>query len=213
MRGGSWAGVIVILGPDLTGAARAPDNAPRYLDTGDPVQRVPLASFEPALLKRLEELWGKPVNLYRALANQPKLVAAWAEFFNALRADSRTPRALRELMILRSAQLAGSEYEWAQHLRMARKAGVSEAQIAALARWREADEFDPSERAALALQEAVVAGRVGDDVYAECARHFGPGEYVELALTAAAYVMVPRVIEALRVPLDEDIRDHAPRLP
>ncbi|HVC10549.1 MAG TPA: carboxymuconolactone decarboxylase family protein, partial [Burkholderiales bacterium] len=161
------------------------------MDTGDPVHRVPLASFEPALLKRIEQLWGKPVNLYRALANQPTLVAAWTEFFNALRADSGTSRALRELMILRSAQLAGSEYEWAQHLKMARKAGVREAQITGLARWRESTEFDARERSCLALQEAVVAGRVGDDVYAECARHFGPGEYVELALTAAAYVMVP----------------------
>jgi alkylhydroperoxidase family enzyme len=176
------------------------------------VQRVPFASFEPALLERLEALWGRPVNLYRVLANQPRLVAAWTEFFQSLRAESRTPRALRELMILRSAQLAGSEYEWAQHLRMARKAGVREAQIASLADWRESGEFDDRERACLALQEAVVAGRVGDDQYAECARHFGHGEYVELALTAAAYVMVPRVLEALRVPLDEDILDHAPRL-
>lgn len=176
------------------------------------MQRVPLASFEPGLLERLEALWGRPVNLYRCLANQPRLVAAWTEFFQAVRAESRTPRVLRELMILRSAQLAGSEYEWAQHLRMARMAGVSEAQIDALARWRESGDFDARARACLALQEAVVAGSVSDDVYAECARHFSHGEYVELVLTAAAYVMVPRVLEALRVPLDEDIRDHSPRL-
>ena len=176
------------------------------------MQRVPFASFEPVLLERLEALWGRPVNLYRCLANQPQLAAAWTEFFQALRAESRTPRALRELMILRSAQLAGSEYEWAQHLKMARKAGVREAQIDALARWRGSAEFDARERACLELQEAVVAGRVGDEVYAECARHFGHGEYVELTLTAAAYVMVPRVLEALRVPLDDDIREYSPRL-
>ena len=31
------------------------------------MQRVPLAQFEPALGKRLEELWGQPPNLYKAL--------------------------------------------------------------------------------------------------------------------------------------------------
>jgi len=32
------------------------------------MQRVPMAEFEPGLKKRLEELWGDPVNLYRAHA-------------------------------------------------------------------------------------------------------------------------------------------------
>ena len=54
--------------------------------------RVPLAEFEPALSKKLEELWGTPPNLYRALGNQPRLVAAWAEFSRVLRHEARTPR-------------------------------------------------------------------------------------------------------------------------
>ncbi len=54
------------------------------------MQRVPLAEFEPALSKKLEELWATPPNLYRALGNQPKLVAAWAEFARTLRHDTRT---------------------------------------------------------------------------------------------------------------------------
>ena len=68
------------------------------------MQRVPFAEFEPKLAKRLEELWGRPVNLYRALGNHPALVAAWTEFANSIRHESRTPRVLRELMILRSGQ-------------------------------------------------------------------------------------------------------------
>lgn len=176
------------------------------------MQRVPFVPFDPVLEKRLQALWGRPVNLYRVLANQPALVAAWTEFFQALRVGCRTPRPLRELMILRSGQLQHSAYEWAQHLKMARAAGVREAQIQALAAWRDSREFDARERAALALLEAVTAGRVGDAVYAECANHFDHAEYVELALTAAAYCMVPRVLDALAVPLDEDIREHRPRL-
>src|SRR5918999_3561391 len=97
------------------------------------MQRVPLAEFEPALGTRLEALWGTPPNLYRALANHPAIIAAWTEFANTLRNGTRTPRALRELVILRGAQLMRSPYEWAQHLRMARRAGVREAQIEALA--------------------------------------------------------------------------------
>ena len=177
------------------------------------MQRVPCAQFEPVLHKRLEELWGTPVNLYRALGNHPALAAAWTEFANAIRHESKTPRALRELMILRTAQIARSEYEWAHHLRMARKADVSEAQIAALPGWRTAKEFDAKERAALALTEAVMACNVTDAVHAEVKRYFSDSEFVELSLTAGFYAMVSRMLDAMRVELDPDVREHAPRLP
>jgi alkylhydroperoxidase family enzyme len=62
------------------------------------------------------------------------------------------------LAILRGAQVSASEYEWAQHLRMARKAGVREAQIAALSEWRTSPEFDAREKAALQLAEASPRG-------------------------------------------------------
>jgi alkylhydroperoxidase family enzyme len=175
--------------------------------------RVPLAEFEPALKQRLEELWGTPPNLYRQLANHPRLIAAWSEFARTLRHDSRTPRALRELMILRGAQLMDSEYEWAQHLKMARKAGVREAQIDALASWKLSPEFDQKEKAALSLAEAVTHGQVGDDVYAEAMRHFDHQDYVELAVTAAFYAMVGRMLDAMHVQLEPDFRDYSPKLP
>ena len=177
------------------------------------MQRVPKAGFEPVLQKRLEELWGKPVNLYRALGNHPALTAAWTEFANAIRHDSKTPRALRELMILRTAQIANSEYEWAHHLRMARNADVSEAKIAALAGWRTAGAFDAQERAALALTEAVMACNVTDAVHAEVKQHFSDAEFVEMSLTASFYAMVSRMLDAMRVEMDPDVREHAPKLP
>src|SRR5207249_6033483 len=133
--------------------------------------RVPLAEFEPALKKRLDELWGEPPNLYRALGNHPQLIAAWTEFSRALRYESRTPRALRELVILRGAQLMRSEYEWAQHLKMARASGVREAQIAALDKWRTSHEFDEQEKAALELGEAVTTGHVSDELHARVSPH------------------------------------------
>jgi alkylhydroperoxidase family enzyme len=175
--------------------------------------RVPLAGFEPRLKKRLDELWGTPPNLYKALANHPALVAAWTEFSKTLRHDTRTPRALRELVILRGGQLMRSEYEWAQHLPMARKAGVTEAQIRELHAWKESSVFDAREKAALALAEAVTQGRVTDEVYAQAMRHFDHHDYVELAIVAAFYAMVGRMLDAMGVELDDDVRNYSPKLP
>lgn len=177
------------------------------------MQRVPNAEFPPELEKRLEELWGSPPNLYRALANHAPLAAAWTEFARAIRYESRTPRELRELVILRGAQLMRSEYEWAQHLKMARAAGVREAQIAALGDWRDSAEFDTTEKAALLLAEAVTRAEVSDDVYASVSQRFDHATYVELALTAAFYAMVGRMLEAMRIQLEPEFRDYAPQLP
>ncbi len=38
-------------------------------------------------------------------------------------------------------------------------------------------------------------------------------EFVELSLTAAFYAMVSRMLDAMRVELEEDVREHAPKLP
>jgi len=177
------------------------------------MQRIPPAEFDPALKKRLEELWGKPPALYRALANHPAFVAAWTEFARAMRYDARTPRGLRELVILRGAQVARSEYEWASHLAMARKFGVREAQIQALAGWRKSAEFDAREKAALELAEAVTRGEVSDGVYASVSKHFDRAEYVELTMVAAFYAMVSRIIDAIRVEIDPEKRNYSPKLP
>jgi alkylhydroperoxidase family enzyme len=173
---------------------------------------VPLADFEPQLKKRVEELWGTPPNLYKALANHPHLAAAWTEFSKTLRHDTRTPRALRELVILRGAQLMRAEYEWAQHLAMARNAGVREAQIRSLSTWRTSSEFDAREKAALALGEAVTQGRVSDEVHSLAMKEFDVHDYVEIALVAAFYAMVGRMLDALGVELEPELENYSPRL-
>jgi alkylhydroperoxidase family enzyme len=112
-------------------------------------------------------------------------------------------------MILRGAQLEGSAYEWHQHRRWARQQGVPPEQIEDLFFWRESPRFTDAECAALALTEAMMHGNVSDDVYAGLAKHFAPSEIIELALTAGFYAMVPRVLNALKVPIEEETL-HAP---
>jgi 4-carboxymuconolactone decarboxylase len=165
---------------------------------------MPLVEIPAVIEARLAELGGKPVNLYRALANNPDLLAAWIEFAWSIRQKPATPRRLRELMIVRGAALMDCQYELSHHRLMARRSGVSDAELAALDGWRESSFFAAEERAALAFMEAMVEGSVPDPVSAELALHFDPSERVELALTAGLYCMVPRVLDALRVPLETD---------
>jgi alkylhydroperoxidase family enzyme len=116
-------------------------------------------------------------------------------------------------VILRGAQLMRSEYEWAQHLAMARKAGVREAQIRSLPAWRTSPEFDAREKAALALGEAVTQGRVSDEVHRLAMKEFDHHDYVEIAAVAAFYAMVGRMLDAMGVELEPEMRNYAPKIP
>jgi alkylhydroperoxidase family enzyme len=164
-----------------------------------PMSRLPYAEIAPWISDRIAELGGRPLNLYRVIGNQPRMLKAWIDFAYELRSACETPRVLRELMILRTAQLARSTYEWHQHRIMASAAGVPEKKISELAMWRGSKAFDARERAALALTEAIVAGHVDDAVYEAAAGVFDHGEIIELVLTASFYVMVPRVLDAIAV--------------
>ena len=55
----------------------------------------------------------------------------------------------------------------------------------------------------LALTDAIIESRVTDDVIDELERHFNHAQRVELTVTAAFYAMVPRILEALKVPVED----------
>ena len=111
---------------------------------------------------------------------------------------------MRELTTLRTAQRTLSQYEWHQHRRMAAEAGVDEHKVAELPMWRTSPAFTGAERAALALTDALVDGHVPDGSNAALEEHFDERARVELTLTAAFYWAVPRLLDALRVPVEGD---------
>jgi 4-carboxymuconolactone decarboxylase len=168
------------------------------------VSSIPLAPLPEDVAERVARLGAHQVNLYRALAHAPGLLRAWMDFAWLLRGHTATSRRLRELMILRTALLHHSPYEWHQHRRMAREEGVTETQVAELEMWRTSQEFDESEKAALALTDAIVEGEVTPEIIDELGRHFSLPQRVELTVTAAFYAMVPRVLDALGVPIEGD---------
>jgi alkylhydroperoxidase family enzyme len=171
--------------------------------------RLPLKEIDEKNKQRIRELNGEFLNLYRVLGHHERLLSAWIEFAYTLRRDCTTARTLRELMILRGAQIEGSAYEWHQHRRWAHQQGVAAEQIEDLFFWRESPRFSEAECAALALTETMLEGDVPDDVVAELKKHFSPGEIVELVLTAGFYAMVPRILNALKVPIEQETL-HAP---
>ena len=164
---------------------------------------VPVDADDPVLIEIFDAVRGMGMEvptLYQALGNSPGMLRAWTAFAWPLRSDATTPRELRELMIMRVAQLTAAPYEWLAHWNMAVGHGVAEEQLRALADWRQSDAFSEQERAALTTaDELTLELGLSDGTWSELTALFEPAEIVELILTAAFYSCVSRVLGVLEL--------------
>ena len=138
--------------------------------------------------------------LYRTLGNSPRLLKAWTDFAWPLRNEASTPRGLRELAIMRVAQLTGADYEWHAHLPMALEYGISSDTLDHLDGWGELDGLGEEEREILAFTDELTRDlAVSDATFAAVARRWSPAQVVELILTVAFYSCVSRVLRGLGI--------------
>ena len=162
----------------------------------EPGIRPELAAIEAAIRA---ERGGIPL-LYRVLLNSPPIAEGWEKMLTAVRNRNSLPPALREMVIIRVAFLNRAPYELEAHRPIALANGVSEAKIDALRLPQPGVAFTPLERAVLAVTDAMTRDVQIDDALFEPLRaHFDSRSLVELVATIAAYNMVSRCLEALRV--------------
>jgi alkylhydroperoxidase family enzyme len=166
-----------------------------------------------------------PLNIFRTLAHAETAFRPFLRFGGAVLGELALDPLVRELAILTVAKEAEAEYEWAQHVAIAKTVGATDAQINALAKadscaTEGADEriaqaarrdaegeaypFTGAQQAAIELAAAVVRGpRISDDVF-DCIRaQFSDREIVELLLTIGDYLMLARLMTVLEIDLDE----------
>lgn len=156
-----------------------------------------------ALVTRITAQRGKLLNLYRMLLHSPMIAEGWLKLFTAIRHQASLPGSIRELVILRIAVINGADYEFDQHLPIALREGVTEAEVAALGSGDFAA-FDAKTRAVLVLcDEMTKAVHVSEVVFQEAARHFTHQEMVELVVTVAGYNLVSRFLEAMAIDPEE----------
>jgi alkylhydroperoxidase family enzyme len=143
-------------------------------------------------------------NIFMALANAPVQLDAFLSYANALREGSTLSPSLRELAILAVGHAVGSEYEIAHHQSHGLKAGLTEAQLAAVARFEDSDEFDEVQLAVMRLaRESTLQVHVSDETWGNARAHLTAEEMVALTLTIAWYNSGVRVMGLLGIELED----------
>src|SRR3954449_13584241 len=140
-----------------------------------------------------------PLNIFRTLAHAETAFRPFLRFGGAVLGRMQLDPLVRELAILTVAHEAEAEYEWIQHVAIAKQVGATDEQIAAVAevdscssegadeRIRAAAQpdslFSAAQRAAIDLAAAVVRGpRISDELFGCVHAEFGDREIVELLL-------------------------------
>jgi alkylhydroperoxidase family enzyme len=170
------------------------------------IDPLPREAWDDTLTRVLEGSPGgteEPMHIFTTLARSPgDLFRRWLGFGGALLAGT-LPARLRELVILRTAYRFDGRYEWAQHISLAERAGVSHQEVIALGGDLEAADLSSLERAALsAVDETAGDGAVSDGTWSVLAASLDEGELIELLMLIAHYMMLTTVLGSLRVQLE-----------
>ncbi|WP_063777542.1 carboxymuconolactone decarboxylase family protein [Streptomyces sp. 769] len=155
------------------------------------------------LLDALPDTALRTANITTTLARHPELLAASFPLSTMLLYAGTLPDRDRELVILRTAHLAGSAYIHAQHVRIGHLAGLTPAEIARTAAGPGADDWSAHEAALLtAADELHHHACISEATWQRLAQHYGEQQLIEVSVLAGHYRMWAAALNSFGVTPD-----------
>jgi 4-carboxymuconolactone decarboxylase len=131
------------------------------------------------------------------LAHHPTLGGDWLAFSAGLLDEPVLDPRDRELLVLRVASRTHCRYEWAQHARMGRAAGLSTEQIAALAETLADGGWDDGDLDLIrAADQLIDEHRVDDVTWLRLAARFDERQLLELLFVVGSYLCLALVLNS-----------------
>ncbi|MEL6724422.1 MAG: carboxymuconolactone decarboxylase family protein [Pseudomonadota bacterium] len=145
-----------------------------------------------------------PLNIFRMMAHAPGLLRPFIDLGGAFLFDGKLDPVTRECAILRVGYVSKASYETAQHEKIGRDVGMSDALIEAVKIGPNADGLTQEQRVTLAFVDDLIANvRAGDATFQPALAHFGVEALQELTLITGYYMMVSRYLETFGVDIED----------
>jgi alkylhydroperoxidase family enzyme len=152
---------------------------------------------------------GVPMTIFTTMARHPRLLEGYNALADFFRARQELPARDRELVILRTAWRSGSEYEWTQHLLLGARAGLSQEEMALIARPALEGHWPPADAILLrATDEVMDRVDLSDATWAELSELCSEAQIIELVMLAGFYRMVAGFLNATGVRQEERKSDE-----
>jgi len=150
---------------------------------------------------------GSIINLQLTTGHAPKIMEGTLGLARAIRLEAETSRFLRELVIIRTAGIVGSEYELNQHYALAKACKYTNDKIMAVQNWKVSSLFTDPEKAMLAfVDEMAQGGDVKDSTFEVFSHFFTPKQIVEISVTVSSYYGNGLLTKALKIKPETDGR-------
>ena len=143
-----------------------------------------------------------PIPTVAVLAHTPALFGPFLGWASALALEGALPKRDHELIALRAIHHCHSEFERVEHSEFARDLGISEVELARLDHDHGADAPEWAEHEAALLRatdELATSCSISDATWGALARHYAPGQLVEIPFVAGQYTMLSMVANALEI--------------
>jgi alkylhydroperoxidase family enzyme len=146
---------------------------------------------ETSELLALTEVDGQAPVTIELLAHSSTLLSPFLGWAAALALRGALSSRDHEVLALRISHLCGSEFEWEEHRLFARRAGMTDSDIAAIASHPDGDLLrDPDLALVDAADELHRSGRVTDATFDRLSRWFRPEQLVEIPMVVGQYAML-----------------------
>ena len=186
------------------------------------LKQVPRADASPSAIECYDKLFGDrdpvaepgtatgtPGDWWTVFALAPHILdhaVQGFEIFGFLSGDNKAKLdgVLREVALIRTGYLVGSQFVFSQHCKAGRSVGLSDEKIAAIPSWPASELFSPLERAVLGYADALVLdrGRTSDQLFAALKSGMSDEEILELSYFICTYQLHGTMCRALKLEFD-----------
>ena len=147
---------------------------------------------------------GKLIGPFNTILASPEIASSFLALQGSEQEHTSLSERMRQVVILTVGAVYQSDYELYAHSAVAKKAGLAQDAIRALAQGEEADELTPEERLAQRFtKQLTTEHQVDDELYREAISAFGVAGIVDLIFLAGCYYTVSSLLNAFRVPVPE----------
>jgi len=170
-----------------------------------PVEKSNWTDAQKELLGPMDEQ-GRLYNVFTTMGNHPALAKDWLVFGGHILRRNSLNAMDRETLILRIGWLCQAEYEWAQHVRIGKAEGMTDADIENIMEGPDAKGLSETNRLLMqATDELHKDAFISDATWNALAKNYSTEQMMDLVFTVGQYNLVSMALNSFGVQLDDGL--------